>query len=285
MRRLILLALLSAVTVSAQTPPPPQAPLPAFEVASVKLNDSNSRSASTDDRNGGFIAVNMALRRLVAIAYRLDPVLDRDRVIGPGWIDTTRFDIAARAPAGTPRERIPDLLRTLLAERFQMVARTETRDGPIYAMVLARADGRLGSQLTTSSLDCSKPDAGFFGTVGVNAGGAPDTTPRCGFQSIRDENGAILRGGGRSMAEIAKHLISQTNRPVVDRTGLKGLYDLVLQFTPEGMTPRTDGLPGPSVDGTSLFTALQEQLGLKLEPQHGPVEFLVIDRIERPTPN
>ena len=249
MNRSILLALSAAATLSAQTPQAPQTPLASFEVASVKPNDSNSRAAATDDRNGGFTAVNMALRRLVAIAYRMDPVLDRDRVIGPGWIDTDRFDIAARAPAGTPRERIPDLLRTLLAERFQMMARNETRDGPIYAMVLARADGRLGSQLTTSSLDCSKPDAGFFGTVGVNAGGAPETTPRCGFQSIRDLNGAIIRGGGRSMAEIAKHLISQTNRPVVDRTGLKGLYDLVLQFTPEGATPRTDPSTGLGAGG------------------------------------
>jgi uncharacterized protein (TIGR03435 family) len=95
------------------------------------------------------------------------------------------------------------------------------------------------------------------------------------------------------MADIAKQLISQTNRPVVDHTGLTGLYDFVLQFTRRGMTPRADpstlpgagGLAGPSADGTSLFTALQEQLGLKLEAQRGPVEFLVIDRIERPTPN
>ena len=112
MSRPILFALLAAGTLSSQTPQAPPAPLPAFEVASVKPSDSNSGNSSTDDRAGGFTAVNIALRRLIAIAYRLHPVLDRDRVVGPGWIDTARFDIAARAPADTPRDRIPDMLRT-----------------------------------------------------------------------------------------------------------------------------------------------------------------------------
>jgi len=294
MSRLVLCALLAGAALSTQTPQAAQTLPPVFEVASVKPNDSNSGNSSTDDRNGGFTAVNMALRRLIAIAYRLHPVLDRDRVVGPGWIDTARFDINAKAPPNTPIDRIPDLLRALLAERFKMVARTELREAPIYALVLARPGGKFGPRLTPSSLDCSKPDARFLDSAGVNAGSAPiDETPRCGLQSNRDANGAIIRGGGRTMGDLAKNLTGRTDRPVIDRTGLTGAFDFVLQFTPEGLAPRADpstvpragGQAGPSTDGTSLFTALQEQLGLKLEAQRSPVEFIVIDHIERPSPN
>jgi uncharacterized protein (TIGR03435 family) len=232
--------------------------------------------------------VNMALRRIIAVAYRLHPVLDRDRVIGPAWIDTARFDISARAPAGTPVEQNPDLLLQLLRDRFKLVSRVEMRDSAVYALVPARADRRLGPQLTPSSLDCSKKEN--FISSGFGVGGvAPDTAtpqkPQCGMVSTRDANGAVIRGGGRSLAELAKNLIGRVDRPVIDRTGLAGAYDFVLLFTPEGMAPKRDGIAGPNLDGTSLFTALQEQLGLKLEPQRGPVEYIVIDRIEQPTPD
>lgn len=281
MHRLILIAVLAGATLGAQAP--------SFEVASVKPNVSNLTSSSTDDRPpGSYTVVNMALRRIITIAYRLHPVLDRERVIGPAWIDTARFDISARAPANTPVEQNPDMLLQLLRERFKLAARVEMREAAIYALVPARTDGRLGPQLTPSSLDCSKKEN--FISSGFGVGGvAPDTAtpqkPQCGMISTRDANGAVIRGGGRSMADLAKNLIGRVDRPVIDRTGLAGAYDLVLAFTPEGMTPRTDPAAGPTLDGTSLFTALQEQLGLKLEAQRGPVEYVVIDRIERPTPD
>src|SRR5688572_30622878 len=121
MHRLILFAVLGGAALGAQAP--------AFEVASVKPNVGNSTVASTDDRPPGtYSMVNMALRRIITIAYRLHPVLDRDRVIGPGWIDTARFDIAARAPAGTPVEQNPDMLLQLLRDRFKLAARVEMRD-------------------------------------------------------------------------------------------------------------------------------------------------------------
>jgi|SRR5688572_22869928 len=267
MHRLTLVAVLAGTALGAQAP--------AFEVASVKPNVSGSTSASTDDRPPGtYSMVNMALRRIIAVAYRLHPVLDRDRVIGPAWIDTARFDISARAPAGTPVEQNPDLLLQLLRDRFKLVSRVEMRDSAVYALVPARADRRLGPQLTPSSLDCSKKED-FI---------SPQK-PQCGILSTKDANGVIIRGGGRSLAELAKNLIGRVDRPVIDRTGLAGAYDFVLLFTPEGMAPKRDGIAGPNLDGTSLFTALQEQLGLKLEPQRGPVEYIVIDRIEQPTPD
>jgi uncharacterized protein (TIGR03435 family) len=281
MHRLILIVVLAGAALGAQGP--------AFEVASVKRNVTNSTSSSTDDRPPGtYTVVNMALRRIITIAYRLHPVLDRDRIIGPDWIDTARFDIAARAPAGTPVEQNPDMLLQLLRDRFKLAARVEMREAPIYAMVPARTDGRLGPQLTPSSLDCSKKENFLSPSVGAGGVGAdkPATQkPQCGIISTKDANGAVIRGGGRSLADLAKNLTGRTDRPVVDRSGLSGAYDFVLAFTPEGMTPRTDGAVGPNIDGTSLFTALQEQLGLKLEAQRGQVEFIVIDRIEQPTPD
>ena len=282
MHRLTLVAVLAGTALGAQAP--------AFEVASVKPNVSGSTSASTDDRPPGtYSMVNMALRRIITVAYRLHPVLDRERVIGPDWIDTARFDISARVPAGTPVEQNPDMLLRLLRDRFKLESRVEMRDSPIYALVPARADRRLGPQLMPSVLDCSRKEnflSSGFGVGTVGPGGSPTPQkPACGIVSTTDGNGTIIRGGGRSLAELAKNLTGRTDRPIVDRTGLAGAYDFVLAFTPQGMVPRTDGAAGPNVDGTSLFTALQEQLGLKLEAQRGAVEYIVIDRIERPTPD
>ena len=169
MHRLTLVAVLAGTALGAQAP--------AFEVASVKQNVSGSTSASTDDRPPGtYSMVNMALRRIIMVAYRLHPVLDRDRVIGPDWIDTARFDISARAPAGTPVEQNPDMLLQLLRDRFKLESRVEMRDSPIYALVPARADRRLGPQLTPSVLDCSKKEnflSSGFGVGRVGPGGSP----------------------------------------------------------------------------------------------------------------
>lgn len=258
-----------------------------FEVASVKPNVSNSSSSNSNEPPGGYVATNMSLRRLIAIAYRMRLPTDRDRIVGPSWIDEARFDINARTPAGSRTEQVPDMLRALLADRFQLAAHNETRDASVYALVRARADGPLGAQITRSSLDCSKPGAFRSGGAGPGAGAAIETpaeTKQCGIISTVDGNGAVMRGGGRSMADLAGNLTGRVNREVIDRTGLNGIYDFVLRWTPENFqNPAANA--GPSRDGTLIFTALQEQLGLKLEPQRGPVQFLIIDKVERPTPD
>jgi uncharacterized protein (TIGR03435 family) len=254
-----------------------------FEVASVKPNVSNSGSSSSNEPPGGYVATNMPLRRLIAIAYRMRLPTDRERIVGPSWIDEARFDITARTPAGSRVEQVPDMLRALLADRFQLAAHNETRETSVYALVRARTDGQLGPQLTRSSLDCSKPGAFRSGAGGPGAAAAIET-PQCGTISNVDGNGAVMRGGGRSMADLAVSLTGRVNRDVIDRTGLGGTYDFVLRWTPENFQ-NPAGNAGPSRDGTLIFTALQEQLGLKLEAQRGPVEFLIIDRVERPTPD
>ena len=173
------------------------------------------------------------------------------------------------------------MLRALLVERFKLTAHVEMREEQVYALVRAKSDGPLGSQLTPSSLDCSKPGA-FLSSPGVGgagagaAGGTTSDKPQCGIISNVDANGGVLRGGGRSMSDLAKNLTGRVNRTVIDRTGLSGAYDFVLRWTPENFQNAAANA-GPSRDGTLIFTALQEQLGLKLEAQRGPVEFIVID--------
>jgi uncharacterized protein (TIGR03435 family) len=279
---------LSAVAIVFNSESPAQSPAGSasratFEIASVKPNVSNSGSSSSNEPPGGYVASNMPLRRLIAIAYRMRLPTDRDRIVGPSWIDEARFDINARTPAGARTDQVPDMLRALLADRFQLAAHNETRDASVFALVRSRADGQLGPQLTHSSLDCSKPGAFRSGGAGAGAGTVVKT-PQCGIISNVDGNGAVMRGGGRSMADLAGNLTGRVNREVIDRTGLSGIYDFVLRWTPENFQ-NPAGNAGPSRDGTLIFTALQEQLGLKLEAQRGPVEFLIIDKVERPTPD
>ena len=277
------LAVLMAAGVSAQSPA-----TSAFEVASVKPSASTSGGSSSNDSPGGYNATNLSLRRLIAIAHRVNLAIDRERIVGPSWIDEARFDINARTPAGSRPEQIPDMLRTLLMQRFALATHVETREEPVFALVKARADGRLGPQLTPSTLDCSKRDAFLSGSSAAPSAAAattPTPTPlQCGLISNVDANGAVLRGGARSMADLARNLTGRVNRTVIDRTGLNGPYDFVLRWTPDNFQ-NTAGNAGPSLDGTQIFTAMQEQLGLRLEPQRGPAEFLIVDNVERPSPD
>ena len=272
---------MTPAVIGAQSPP-----APTFEVASVKQNTTDSSSSSSKDSPGSYTAINMPLRRLIALAYRVHPAVDRDRIIRPSWVDGVRFDISARTPAGTRSDQIPAMLRGLLADRVSLVTHTEARDGTVFALVRARSDGALGPQLTVSSLDCSKPEAFVSGNAGVDTPSAAATVSKlaCGLISTVDDAGGTLRGGGRTMADLAANLTGRMNQPVIDRTELTGRYDFVLRWTPENFSNAAANA-GPSRDGTPLVTALQEQLGLKLEAQRAPVEVLIIDRIERPSPD
>jgi uncharacterized protein (TIGR03435 family) len=280
-RSLFVAVCITPVVICAQSSPAPR-----FEVASVKQNMSDSSASSSKGSPGSYTAINMPLRRLIAIAYRIHPAVDRDRIIRPSWIDGVRFDLNARIPAGTQSAQIPDMLRALLADRFSLVTHTETREGTVLALVRARTEGALGPQLAVSSLDCSKPEARLSGSAGLNTSSAAVHVEKltCGLISTVDDNGGVLRGGGRTMGDLAANLTGRMNQPVLDRTGLTGSYDFVLRWTPENFS-NAAASAGASRDGTPIVTALQEQLGLKLEAQRAPVEFLIIDKIERPSPD
>jgi uncharacterized protein (TIGR03435 family) len=270
---------------SAQSPPAAEKS-PAFEVASIRRNttgDILTRSDGSPD--GSYAATNISLRGLILYAYQLHPVMDQGRLLGgPEWTRVDRFDVVARAPENATPAETPARLRTLLAERFKLVVRTETREGPVYALLQARTDGKSGPALTPSALDCSKPGSGLV----MPSADGPALDKQCGMRNDADARGGVIAGGGRTLAELARALTFRVNRPVIDRTGLTGKFDLMLLYTPEmrGEAKRDPSVPsGPLNDGTSIFTALQEQLGLKLESQRGPMDVFVIDRVEPLTPN
>ena len=263
MRYVSLVMLFCGGVILAQAPAPVSGPAPAFEVASVKLNTSGSTSASTSGRAGTFTAINTRLLALIARAYRLREF----QVTGPDWINAERFDINARAPEGATSADNAIMLRTLLVERFKLMAHTEMREQPIYALVVARSDGRLGPRIKPSTLDCPSQPA----------------SSRCGLDSNVGDAVGKLTGTGQTPQNIAAALGNVgLSRLVVDRTGLMGGFDFELQWTADTGRPAAGTSPS---DAPSIFTALQEQLGLKLEAQRGPVEFLVIDSIGRPTPD
>jgi uncharacterized protein (TIGR03435 family) len=260
----------------AQTPP-------VFEAASVKANKGGGPPGMeirvTPD--GGFIATNAPLRTLVREAFR---VQDYQLVDLPGWADGERFDITARATGATTIEQWQPMLQQLLQDRFTLAARRETREMPMYAVMPTRADGRLGPGLKATSdatvAYCASQRLPEGQRPAVDAAARP-----CGMrQSI-----GTVQGTNLPLAALWRFVSQQAGRAVVDRTGLTGSWDFDLRWTPEAFANRETPavVNGNTIDpqGPSLFTALTEQLGLKLDPQRGPVEVLVVERIARPTEN
>jgi uncharacterized protein (TIGR03435 family) len=253
---------------------------PSFEVASVKPNNSGASNSSTQTRPGGrFTAANVPLRILLREAYRLQ---DFQLIDAPDWTRTERYDIAAKADGDPEYAEMRLMIQTLLADRFSLVVHNETRELPIYALVVARPDGKLGPQLFKSEVDCtdsarSKQPAPSAAPAASSPGVSQmrEVEP-CGTNANTSNNSATLRAGSVPMSSLAATLSTFANRVVVDRTGLAGGFDVILTWTPN-QTSETSG--------ASLFTALQEQLGLRLESTRGPVEVVVVDRVERPTPD
>jgi uncharacterized protein (TIGR03435 family) len=269
---------------------------PRFEVASVKVNTLNNGLVSCCGPRGRFTAMGMSLGGLIRSAYQ---VQEFQIVNGPDWIDSTKFDIVATEPEnvarpapGTPGPGPQQLmLRALLEERFGLAVHKETRELPVYALVLARSDGRLGPDLRRSTTDCTG-SAARGRAAGPSANAGPWQSNPCGTSV----GPGLIIAGARTMTQIATAFSmltntgSSLNRLVVDRTGLEGTFDLMLRFTPEnipnfGPGGPPPGLPAIDPNGPSIFTAVQEQLGLKLDSQRGPVEVLVIDRVSQPSEN
>jgi bla regulator protein blaR1 len=280
--------------LEAQTPAA-AAPDPTFVVASVKANKSGEGFIRFGLLPGGsFTAQNVPVRELIRFAYGYQNFQVEG---GPGWINADRFDVTAKAEGELPQMGpgqigpVNLMMRALLADRFKLVARNETKEMPIYSLVLARQDRKLGPKIELSTTDC----AALFGARRGGAPGpppgppAPGERPQCGMFMGFGNIGA----GDTTLANLAQMLSVRVNRIVVDKTGLEGKYSFTLEFAPEqlppagGPTPPPGAPPLPAFDANapSLFTALQEQLGLKLESARGPVEMLIIESIEQPTPD
>ncbi|MGH9239545.1 MAG: TIGR03435 family protein [Vicinamibacterales bacterium] len=251
------------------------APRLAFEVASVKPNKSAETGGFIQRRPGGNFSVgNQTLRTLITFAYGLQGF---QLIGGPDWIGTERFDIVAKAATDIPPTPFggvaPEslMLRALLEDRFRLAMHRETREMPIYALVVARSDGRLGPQIRRPTSDfCAQR----FKEAAKAAPPPMGTGPICGIQG----NNEGLRAGAFPIGSFTNFLSSQTSRIVVDRTGLTGGWDFELKWSPPNS-------PSPDPDRPSIFTALEEQLGLRLEPTTGPVEVLAIDRVEALIPD
>jgi len=256
-----------------------------FEVASVKRNNGDALKmfvlVPRFLPGGSFEAFGVTLGSVIRLAYGLQ---DFQMVGGPKWVDTDRFDIQVRGPQGATESEAPRRLQSLLAERFALKAHMERRNHPIYALVLARADRSLGPRLRRSQIDPKKLEEQDAKMLRENP--ATFTPLECGLAA-----GRRLGDCGSTMAVLASRFPMYVGRMVVDRTGLTGAYAYDLRFGdrlvpgagPGGGFPFPIAPPDP--DAPSLFTALQEQLGLKLEAQTGRVEVLVIDQVEQPKAN
>jgi uncharacterized protein (TIGR03435 family) len=260
---------------------------PAFEVATIKPNKSVEVGGTAGFQPGGrFRSINITLQGLIATAFGTDrPLLVAQIVGGPDWIATDRFDITAKMGSDASQDmkelyrQMPVLLRTLLEDRFTLKTHSETRQLPVYALVLDRKDGRLGPQLRRSVVDClARSESARAGTPRP---APPRDRPACGARF----GTGTLSASGFTILNLVGTLSANVGRVVLDRTGLTGDFDVALQWTPDRLPLAGDSStnPAPSPDAPSIFTALQEQLGLKLESTTGPVDVLVIDHVEHPT--
>ena len=282
----------AAVPLGAQAQDPE--PMPKFEVASVKPS-----TGPTGERGqpGRYLATR-SVKFFIADAFFFGTPLQMSRVIGgPEWIESALYEINGQA--STPWQRSPDgpprelflMIRSLLQERFKLKTHMETRELPVYELVLARADRTLGPQLRQSTVCEAVMAAVQAGTPPPAR--QPNEPPPCGAM----RGPARVLAGGIPMSQFANMLtfvMADANGPagsadarlVIDKTGLSGRFALTLAWTPEKMPEGTPpGIPPIDPNGPTLVTALQEQLGLKLQPARSRMDVVVIDSIERPTPD
>jgi uncharacterized protein (TIGR03435 family) len=262
---------------------------PAFGVASVRRNVDGGNASFSPRANGQLIATNTPLRTLILRAYGLH---DSQLIDAPEWTAGERFDIDARAePAPRSPDALMPMLRTLLAERFQLTVRTETRQLPAYVLIHARGDRRLGPQIRLTQADCSA-EARVMTREELMAV-AKEGWPPCGqvvtisFLTTSSD-GTVgsrirVRRSGVTMQDFATFLQGHVGRPVVDRTGREGLFDVEYTFAPQPPGPSTELASGANVP--PILVALDEQLGLKLQPERTQVAVLVVESVERPTEN
>ena len=312
MKRMVLVSYVAVILGVASHPAAQSPPAPAFEVTSIKPSNSAVRGPNGAPVGGRYLASNVTLRDLVIRAYDL---VDSQVDGGPDWQTSRRFDIEARAAdpiAGMTAMR--PMVKTLLADRFKLKVHIERREMPIYALVVARDDGRLSANITRSTADCAEAEkelaeSGPEALGKLLQAGQPVPCAIMPVSPARVAGAATMRAIGTSMAGLAGFVTLPAGRFVQDRTGLNGLYDWEITFNPRlRAAPQSGNIappppPPPSArplppppggdtplsadasDSPSLMIALEEQLGLKLVPTRGLVEILVIDSASLPDPD
>ena len=278
-----------AAGLVAQSPVPPAA-----SIVSIRPSDAagRARCVTTGQASGGtcptaadlFDWLDVTLAMLVGDAYDL---FESQVIGGPDWLHTRLWDVSVKAAALAPDEA-RRLVRRLVEDRFALKAHREMREMPLYNLVLERTDGTLGPKIKASTIDCTP----FLTGERPMQDSPRDPNHRFGLCAA---GGSFTPGGlltprlnGQPLTGLIQHLEEALQRPVIDRTGLKGNYDIELSYLDERLADKSSPLgvaQGASTKGPSLLTALQEQLGMKLESARGPVEVLVIDSVSEPTTN
>jgi len=253
-------------------------PLTSFDVLSVKLNPSRTRTPMVWQPGGRFV-MGLPIFSLVSIGYGVPDY----RIEGlPEWARTTFFDINAQAGRQPDVEERPAYYRGLLVERFKLAAHVERREMDAYVLTLARSDGRLGPNLRPSNVNC---DAAIEAARARSLAGerpqppSPGVRPTCGAVG----GAASLTGGAVELTILTGMLAGALGRPVVNSTGLTGRFDIDFRAAPPRAGPGIAG--SPLAELPSVFTAVEDQLGLKLVQRRTAIEVLVIDRLEMPAEN
>lgn len=247
-KTILVIALIAAPAVLAQSP--------TFEVATVKANRSGENGDRRPDlRNGVLTARNVTLHTMLRAAYGLH----ESRIVGPDWLDSDRYDLAGKAPANVPDTEFMPMLQALLKERFQLAVHRETKEMAVFDMVVAKGG------LKIWPYDPARP--------------VPKPALPANVTSAMTASNGVY-----TMAELATHLTAAASRPVLDKTGLEGRYGFFLFWT-QLSADAADAAAGSS-GPPDLFAAVEQQLGLKLQPNKEPVEILIVDHAERvPTEN
>lgn len=278
MRRLLHATLVSTIggclAVSAQDRP---AGLAQFEVVSIKRNVSGTTSGGIRSLpDGTTVMTNQPIRSIILAA---SPVPVREVEGLPDWVNSERYDVTLKPPAGAAREQRGEMMRSMFVERMKLQAHVEERERDVFALVVARSDGRVGPELKPSPLDCSPRPPGAAPPPPPSFD-PKDATGRCGGLFGQ---GSIV-SGGIALDSLVVSISGSAGRQVLNRTGLKGFYALTLRWA----EPRRPGAsPDAALDENlpDFFTALQEQLGLKLQPEKAQMPIFIVDHIERPTEN
>jgi uncharacterized protein (TIGR03435 family) len=267
-RTLVILATVGGAAITAQNQPPDGSPSVHFEVASIKKNTASLSRGPGASRvgtqpGGRWVMVDGTTSVLLGTAYS-DA---RDFVGAPDWVSSEKYDVEARAGRTVTREEMNAMLRSLLQDRFGLTMHYEMREQPSYALTIDRG-GIKTEQLRPFKADCAaiadairRGDPAAAPQAPVRTNGALP----CGYSWFRGQ----LAAGGIDMASVAVALEGSADRPVIDRTGLSGLFEFTLNVG----------------DDQTIFTSLREQLGLRLESQKTALPVVVVDRIERPTPD
>ena len=259
----LLVLLLAAAGIAAATPQETAA----FEVATIKPNVSGAGNRLIRPSPGRLSIFNMTLKDLVMFAYQ---VRDFQVLGGPGWINSDQYDIEAKAEGNPSQDQMKLMLQTLLKDRFALALHHDTKELPVYELTVAKGGLKLQPLKPGGCIpfDPTKPNVApgkkpfdFCGAMGMGRGG--------------------FDAANASMADMARMFSIPLGRTVVDKTGIAGEFPVHLTFAPDEVA----GVPPPADAGPSFFTAVQEQLGLKVESGKGPVEVLVIEHAEKPSEN